>query len=437
MLFITVAYVFLGVFIWVIEKKRIRNTGPDFLFLFLFILFIQHVLPGAILTSIKSIFGPIDTGVPFFTKVLNDFGMYEAALVLILLCLFVFSLYFFWWLMNDTMAFNYNIPIVRLSVSSWRWFLVMVLGLVGMWVLIKELGGYNSLIIFRNSSFSTDRNFITANLFSLTTTFLLLSLVGIAMFWENKKSILFLFSLFCVITFALMTVSRRAFGIAVLLIFFSSVLYNKKFYINKKIAILFAGVFFPILIFGKNLLWRISNNQEITLDSSSGLLGNFTKMICDIGISTVESWATLLYLDIPMRFGVDHFLSVARRIPDGLLGLDIGFPERIVRISTEVFMGIDEQDIPPGFMGQMWLDFRLIGPVFAALVFCLIISFFQLFYNSIEKSRSAVMIFVVLVFIISYPIQTGTFDFVFNSENIALFMLVLFVVKIKHHKIYK
>src|SRR5690606_13441498 len=83
----------------------------------------------------------------------------------------------------------------------------------------------------------------------------------------------------------------------------------------------------------------------------------------EIGITLTESLGTISLLEMPPRYGIDHLMSVAQRFPEGALGFVIDFPERIVRISTAIFDDPWGADLPPGFMGQMWLDFRVLGPI--------------------------------------------------------------------------
>jgi hypothetical protein len=426
MLVITFGYILLGLFIWAIEYARIRRYGPD----------LFTVFPGIILTAAMDLSrGGFDTGVPFINRVLNDVGLYEALLVLVLLCLFVFSLYFTWFWVHSQVNLQRNcVPKIRIYVSRWRWFLVMLIGLTGMWVLLKELGSYNNLVLFRIDSSHLNRNFVTANLFSLTTTFMTLAVVGLMMFWGKKISTNFLFSLTSASVFALMTVSRRAFGIIILLVLFTFILAKKRFYITK-IIVPTALIYVPIIIFGKKVLWLLSQNADVGISTiiavHGGLFSGLLLFVANIGTPTIESWAALLYLDIPMRFGVDHLLSIARRIPDGILGLDLGFPERIVRISTEAFVGPGRQDIPPGLVGQMWLDYGFLGPIFWGIAFGLVISFLQVLYNRTEKDLAVVSLFAIAVYTAGLPINSGTFDFVFSVNVIFLVIFIFFIIKIK------
>lgn len=441
MLIVTFGYILLGLFIWRIESVRIRKYGPDLFTLCIFILAIQIVFPGLFLTAVIGLnYDDFDTGVPFFNKVLTEVGLYESLLTLLLLVLFLLSLYITWFFIHSKINLHKSyVPKIRIIVSRWRWFFVMIIGLLGSLVLLKELGGYNNLVLFRTDWASPSRNFVTANLFSLTTTYMILSVLGVMIFWRKKLNVTFMLSVMLVIVFSLMTVSRRAFGIAVLLVLFTLILGRKKIYITK-ISIFIALMFIPIIIFGKRILWLFAHNSDITGSAvSSGQTDLFSGLIlfvCNIGISTIESWATLLYLDIPMRLGIDHLLSIARRIPEGVLGLNIDFPERMVRISTTAFVGSHMQDVPPGFIGQMWLDFRLLGPLFWGMLFSIVISFLQIVYNRVGKDLATITLFVVLLYIICLPINNGTLDFVFSIDVFILILFIAFIIKIKRYKKY-
>src|SRR5205085_1213245 len=129
------------------------------------------------------------------------------------------------------------------------------------------------------------------------------------------------------VIFCLMGVSRRAFAIPLLLMYFAFVLENRKVYLLP--AILFLLVFVPVVMHGKEALAYIGATGDFNLEdfdiavtASSGM----ARVAADVGQSVVESWATVLYLDdLPLRFGVDHVLSLMRRFPEGMLGLDIDF----------------------------------------------------------------------------------------------------------------
>jgi hypothetical protein len=422
--------------LWRIEWGRTIKTGPDLLQLFLMLFAIEIIIPGALLTAMISLFGSSQkTGIYFFDLVQGDVGAVEAALVLVLSVLFVGALYVTWLAIDAVVGDNLiHRPRVRLEVSRRRLIFVMAIGLAGMWVLLQSLGGgvigYRNLMLFRAGSSEIERTFVTANLFSLTQTFLILSVLGVFTFWVRNSRRDFLFALSCLIVFGLMCVSRRAFGIVALLAWFTFVVTRRKYYFFK-FVLPATLVFVPIIMFGKEYIAFFSSSPDTVFDLAeanvaTGLSG-VRRVLSDIGFSIIESWATLLYLDIPFRFGVDHILSVARRIPDGMVGLDIDFPERIVRISTEAFLGKEEQDIPPGFVGQMWLDFGVFGPVIWGGCFGLQIKLLQIAYNNIKQTIEVTALFVIFLFIVALPINTGSFDFTFSVDILLLLLAIGFV----------
>ena len=160
---------------------------------------------------------------------------------------------------------------------------------------------------------------------------------------------------------------------------------------------------------------------------SDALLSGFTYL----GMTLMSSWATFMFLDIPFRYGVDHILSMLSRIPLGSLGFDKDaiLPERIVRISTRTFVDSNAQDIPPGLMGQMWLDFGIFGPVIWGMMFAAALSFMQIRFDGKQKTLQAVAFFMICLYILSLPLNTGSFDFVFSVDVFFLVLFLLIVYK--------
>ena len=420
-----------------VERIRISKGGPDLLSIFLAIFALQIMIPPTIITAMIALLeSSVSTDVYLFDRVIVDIGVIEAALVLVMSDLFVMVLYTVWWIVlkgRSRLDLNQNHARgILIKVSPWRWCFIMSTGLAGMWVLLESLGGgftgYKALILFRSYDGIIDRTFVRASWFSLTQTFSILSVVGFFLFQGRRRYFGVSFSIFCVIVFGLMCVSRRAFAIQVMLIYFTFVLINGKFYFYKFFPVFL--IFVPVIMFGKGTLFYFSQIPEFRLDSFDGIntassgLSGFLRVTADLGISIIESWATLLYLDIPFRFGVDHLLSLARRVPDGFLGIDIGFPERIVRISTASFVDSNALDIPPGLIGQMWLDFGVIGPLLWGVVFAVQIALLQRIYDRISKTREVTALFSIALFVIALPINTGSFDFTFSLDMIILFILI-------------
>jgi hypothetical protein len=138
-----------------------------------------------------------------------------------------------------------------------------------------------------------------------------------------------------------------------------------------------------------------------------------------------------MFLDIPYRYGVDHILSMLWRIPLGSFGIDKDafYPERIVRISTRTFSDSNAQDIPPGLMGQMWLDCGIFGPVIWGMIFGMALSFLQIRFDGKQKTHQSAVFFMIALYVLSLPINTGSFDFVFSVDVFFLVLFLLIVYK--------
>lgn len=428
--------------LWLFERGRTRSSGPDLLSLFLFIFTVQIVVPGIFITAVIAAFGgTINTNNSFFDRVYSQLSLFEPITTLIFSGWFVFSLYAGWLtaskIMNRWMGQKFGEQ-KRVHCSSLRLTLVMLLGLGGMWILLMALGGslfesYQNLILFRAQDEGIERTCLTANLFYSAQTFALISILGLFIYDSrrylcSKK----LFALSCILIFGFMCASRRALAIQTLLIYFVFVLMNKKWYFYRFILPMTA-VFFPVIAFGKGFLAKLAtiNVSDVNFLNliDQNLFSSFLRGMSDIGISLVESWATLIYLDLPLRFGVDHLLSVARIIPVGFLfGWTKDFlPERIVRISTEHFLSSTELDIPPGLIGQMWLDFGFFGPIIWGLAFGLLIGFAQSYIKRFVRTYELTVLSVLLLFVIALPINTGSFDFTFSVDIFLLFILLAIV----------
>lgn len=440
MLFVSFGYALIILLTLIFEWVRINKTGPDLLSLFLMLLFLQAVIPGGVITAAIGLYGNnISTGNVFYDKVLDSVSVIQTSIVMLMTACFLVFLYVTWGsVFCKFPPSRQNEYRLHFYVSPRRLVLVMLLGLIGMWILLISFGGghegYINLIRFRAGSPMIERNFINANLFTLTQTFVFISVIGLVVFLSKRIISGILFSIICMLIFVIMSGSRRAFLLPLLFLYFTFVIRNRRFYFIKFI-IPITIVSLPVIMYGKKILAMAAFGSKFqAIDPNvSGTL----RVVMNIGISTVESWATLLYLHIPLRLGIDQVLSVARRIPDGLLGIDIDFPERIVRISTTAFLGQQWQDIPPGLIGQMWLDFRVFGAVLWGIFFGLQVGLLQVLYNKGTKSIGAVAVFVIMLFIVALPINSGSLDFTFSIDIFALIFFIILIFRVKKYSIYK
>ena len=446
MLFSVVLFLALLFFIVKIEIGR----RSDLLSIILFIFFLQIILPGIALPLLIFMGGEdLYLGNVFLDRIYHGSNGLAVVLTSLLASMFVFSLYVGYFVLSTRRVKWVEKTGRALIIVRWRLFGVLALGVVSMLYLFLSMPGasvgdkYFNLVLFRSqheSFFDDTRNFVTSNLFSLTqtfaisATFLFFYLKGnqgrISKIWLAVFVVLMIF----MATFA---VSRRIIMIQLLVIYFALVLKTGKWYFRRVVWV--APLALLWLGFGKDLIWPLPRylsgaRAEVNLEYESPvvpILNGFSSL----GISINSSWATLMFFDDPpIRFGLDHIISVARRLPLGVFGVDEDqlYGPRIVRISTETFVDGYALDIPPGLMGQMWLDFRILGPIVWGLVFGVLLRYVQVIFSRFDRTWTSCGIFAVVAFVIALPINSGSFDFSFSVDIIFLMLFMWFVVRVKN-----
>jgi hypothetical protein len=282
---------------------------------------------------------------------------------------------------------------------------------------------YAALVLYRAGWEGVERTPLNANAFALTQTWSWLSVVVVLVEYERRGWTWRLGALaLMLVAFAILGVSRRAIFVPLLLIYFGGLLATKRWRLGW-----LAVAALPLiawLALGKEVIGAFAYRRaasEVVVSAVDAWPSSLVRAASDIGITNVESVATFRYLDdMGVRFGQDHALSLAQRLRFQALGFRSDFPERIVRISTRAFAGDEAQDIPPGVFGQMWLDFRVAGPVIWGLLLGLQVSAAQALWKRLRRDWSAAIIITVVVFVIALPLNSGSYDFTFSVDIFAL-----------------
>ena len=108
-----------------------------------------------------------------------------------------------------------------------------------------------------------------------------------------------------------------------------------------------------------------------------------------------------------------------------------------MRLSTAAFLGEDQLDIPPGLLGAMWLDGWVFGPLVWGGLYGAVIGRMQPAYNRFENSIEAAGVFVILLFVVALPLNTGSLDFNFSVDMLFLLIFVGFAVKSRKRRPFK
>lgn len=445
-LWVCAGYALLTITICVIEVKRTRSSGPDVLSLFMALFLVQCCLPAIVIFGCLRITG-VDqpTGNAMFDGIFAVTDLSSSLLVLGLTAWFAILIYLF-------MGFG-SIVIRRVlpDVAPNRWILfraslarlliVLLLGAALTVVAFWKMGDtlferYARLIAFRAGSDEFDgKHTLNTVAFLLTQTWMWLSVVALfAIFERRGRNFAWYVCLLCLMIFALLAVSRRAIFIPMLLAYFTVVLFDGRWRVK---AVVVASL--PVLVwvaFGKDVLSAVAfgGSAVEVLGRYQSMSAGILRTASDVGITVVESLGTIKLLHLPPRFGVDHLLAIMHGAPLGWvlhwLGQDRSMPVRIVRLSTRAFATPFDEDIPPGLFGQMWLDFRLAGPIVWALGFAVQLSIMQCIFFLSVRTREAVAVMVLATFVIALPLNTGSFDFSLGVDIFALVLCLLFTFKL-------
>lgn len=441
---IAFCYFLLTVIVGWIEARRTRGSGLDITTVFVTLVLLESCVPGifiyGLLPFVESA-GPM--GVPVFDRILLAVDPPTGWLVFCMTAWFLIVLYVA--AAGARLALNTrgsasdhdNQLIVTFSERRLLSILLFgaALSLLSFYLLGENLvARYTNLILFRADYPEIEKTALNANAFALTQSWGWLSVVACFVCLEKHRRYTFWICLGLTLMFALLGVSRRAILLPVLLSYLTLALYRGRW----RLRWIIVGAI-PLIVWlsvGKELFAAIAfgGTTETVLGNYSSSIGALFRAACEVGLTIIESLGTLLFVHVPMRFGIDHVLSLAQRFPEGMLGWDFNFPERIVRISTEAFADNYSQDIPPGLFGQMWLDFRILGPVAWGIVFGLQVAVLQILFEKTQRTMQSCALFVLLIFVVALPIDTGSFDFTFSVDIIALLVSLAICVRFQNSR---
>lgn len=438
---ISSAYAIVTVSVLAIELFRTRRGGIDAVSIFIALCLLQLYVPGVILYGLLPFTTTMDfTGIEAFDNILARTDAVSALLVLMLSTGFIFFFY-----LGDQIGAriidgyqteirsNYDFV---LHVNEKRLILILGGGVALTMLSFFLLGDswfdrYKNLLLFRAADAGIERNALNANAFSLTQTWSWLAILGVFTFLRRpSRGLWFSFCIAVLVVLAVLGVSRRAIFLPVLISYLAFVLYTRRWRLALVAACAVPLVMF--IAFGKNAFAAVAYGGSV--NDVTGTYENWVnaglRAACDIGITLVESLGTVQLMDIDLRFGRDHLVSMLQILPEKSLGFDFDFGDRIVRLSTAAFADESAQDIPPGLMGQMWLDFGILGPAAWGIVLGAQIGLLRNIHSRTVPTRASAALCTLLVFLIALPINTGSFDFTFSVDVVALMLALTCCVRL-------
>jgi hypothetical protein len=444
LILVSLAYVGFAVAVGFYEARRTRVHGIDVISAFVVVFMLQCCLSAIAIYALLPFMNRDDlTTIYAFNKILSHVDLPTAFLVFTLTVGFLLSFYLGCGLGNAALErlWPRTDEILVITVGKRRISLVMLVGAaltLYSFMVIGEtmLERYVNLILLRSNDPQVERTTLNANAFALTQAWSWLSIVAIFCFVESRwRRILLPLLVLISVVFAVLSVSRRALFLPLLMAYLTLALYDNRWKLRWV-----AGAALPLVVwvaFGKSILATFAYGGSIETVSQvyQSWQSAVVRASSDVGITVVESLGTVQLIDVPPRLGSDHVLSLIKLFPERTLGFEVDYPERIVRISTTALDGPDEADLPPGFMGQMWLDFRMAGPLVWGMALGLQISVLQWLFIRTRCTRQSSAILIVLVFIVGYPINTGSFDFTFAIDIVAIILGILVCARVSRARL--
>jgi hypothetical protein len=426
---VAAAYAVFTVVLGAVEVFRIRVSGPDAITVFIVLFALECCVPGiGIFAALPLVDIAAPTGNWVIDRIYLSSDVTEAVLILELTIWFAFFFYLGASagrvLLRRIFPGSINAS-YRLEAIEYRLILVLAGGLVltlGSFFLSGDdiFERYANLIRLRAYSEDFERTSLNAYAFALTQTWGWIAIPALFVFYE-KRGLGWLWwgCLISAVVFAVLNVSRRGFVIPIMLCYLAALIYDGRWRLR---AILIITI--PIIVwvaYGKEILSTVAFGGEIAqvverYDSTSSAL---LRASSEQGLTIVESLGTFTYLDENVRLGIDHLMSIAAKLPYRILGFEDDFPKRMVRISTEAFATPENQDIPPGLFGQMWLDFRVLGAIVWGIFLGAQVSVVQFLFARCKRSLQSSALIALVVFLIALPINTGSYDF---SASVDVFV---------------
>ena len=264
-------YLFLTVALFCFERNRTRRNGPDFLSLFVVIFALQNIIPGMVISFLLGQYARSpDLQNEFFDRIYQHISPIYIFLSAMMSFSFILALYIFYHKLysrytQTTYTQRAEGPRrTNLQVVPWRLWSVMLLGVFSSYFLLKSMGQHTllnslgALALYRAGD-GVSRTFVNANLFALTQTFALLSIIPFVYFVGRPggfgKLLRLVLATAGIIVFSLLCVSRRALPLDILLIYFTLVIVNRKWYLGFASAAFV--LFLPVLIYGKAVIYSI------------------------------------------------------------------------------------------------------------------------------------------------------------------------------------
>lgn len=316
--------------------------------------------------------------------------------------------------------------------------LILIIGVYGF---LSSFGTISIDNLFKSNLFRSgaieDYNPLSASIYFQLLTVLLFSTTFFSFnYFKNKKSIYFCTLIeFITVVFVMLIYGARRLIITWLLV---KIILNLFYYrkINWRFLIVSLFMVSFLLVFGEEFMYVLGmgdNGDYSNINLDVSLLSSIFNICAEMGISAIESLGMISLYQDGYRYGFDTIIFVISLVPERMVGLEFDFPDRFVRYTTYLLSGdVNAADIPPGFIGYMWVNLGIIGVFIQSFIYGLIAGLITLIINPIKKYKIGVYLYVLYAFLYAFLINSGNWEFWFKDYLITLFFVVVLIVWLRY-----
>lgn len=436
---ISLIYLIIFIFLVKFEFDRYRKNIIDF-FSIINIVFVVNLIFPAIF--IYFLYDYYHQGNFLVYRVMSNANWNDHVLNLLLTCCSWFFIYIgFYSVCKKNKSNNKDIIFIRNKFPLFIGISSIFILILGVYSFLSSFGTISIESLFQSNLFRSgsieDYDATRASIsFQLLTVLLFATTFFSFNYFENKKNIYFCTLIeFLVVIFVMLIYGARRLIITWLLVkIILSLFYYRK--INWRFLIFSLFMVSCTLIFGEEFMYVLGmgdNGDYSNINLNVSFLSSIFNICTEMGISVIESLGMIALYQDGYRYGFDTIIFIVSLVPERMIDLDFNLPDRFVRYTTYLLSGdINAADIPPGFIGYMWVNLGIIGVFIQSFIYGLIAGLITLVINPIKKYKIGVYLYVLYAFLYAFLINSGNWEFWFKDYLITLFFVVVLIFWLRY-----
>lgn len=431
---LSILYTIVLLIIFNSEYNKFKNKNLDFFSIISIIFAINVIVPPII---VYLCFGSYKQGNILILNVFNNAQWSDHLLLFVLTTISWFMIKIGYYTANKKYYKNPNSLIYLKSkfpkligVFSIIILFLAIFGFIG------NFGGFNIEIIFSSnlyragliegeSAAAASIYFQLLNIFLFATTFYSFNFI------KNKNLAKLWLMLEFITVFFIMLIfgARRIIIIWLLVKILLSLFKNNK--IDLKLLFLSIFLCYFVISFGETLMYLLGTGNVISsqsIENNNSLSDSLFNVSSEIGVSFIESLGMIALYKGGYRYGLDSIVFVLSLVPERMIGLEIEWPERFVRYTTQLLStDKDAADVPPGFIGYMWVNLGSFGVILQSFIYGAFGGLIASILNPLRRYVLGIYLYVLYAFLYAFLVNSGNWEFWFKDYLLTFFLVLVLI----------